>query len=106
MAQGDAVGKARWDTGWPAARRALHGDVEIACDGTMRTPKNRRTSTLAALLLAWSSYTAHRAPDAPPFERGINCFQLARTADGWRIVSIAWTGETATTKLPVDMVDG
>ena len=69
-------------------------------------PIRTRVDVFGGIAMAWSSYTARRAPEESPFERGINCFQLARTADGWRIVSIAWAVESATTKLPADMAGG
>lgn len=78
----------------------------VAQQSFYEAPIRTRIEVFGGVAMAWSSYTARRAPDAPPFERGVNCFQLARTADGWRIVSIAWAVETATTKLPADMVDG
>lgn len=69
-------------------------------------PIRTRVDHFGGVAMAWSSYTARRAPDETPFERGINCVQLVRTAAGWRIVSIAWAVETATTKLPPDMAGG
>lgn len=62
-----------------------------------------RIEVFGGLATAWSSYTARHAPDELPYARGINSFQLVRTADGWRIVSIAWHEEAATMKLPADM---
>lgn len=70
------------------------------------SPIRTRVDAFGGIAMAWSSYEARRAPGEPPFERGVNCFQLARTDDGWRIVSITWTTETATTKLPADMAGG
>jgi hypothetical protein len=67
------------------------------------TPIQTRIEVFGGLATAWSSFTARLEPDARPYARGINSFQLVRTMDGWRIVSIAWHEETATTKLPADM---
>lgn len=70
------------------------------------TPIQTRIELFGGLATAWSSFTARHAPAEPPFVRGINSFQLVRTADGWRIVSIAWHEETANLRLPADMADG
>ena len=65
-----------------------------------------RVDVFGGIAMAWSSYAARRAPDQPPFERGINSFQLVRTADGWRIVSVTWATESATLPLPAGMAGG
>jgi hypothetical protein len=49
-----------------------------------------------------SPYESRHAPGEAPFERGINVFQLAYDGARWRIVSIAWEGETAAFPLPAD----
>ena len=69
-------------------------------------PIRTRVDVFGGIATAWSSFASRLAPDQPPFERGINCFTLVRTANGWRIASVAWAVETATTKLPADMAGG
>jgi hypothetical protein len=49
-----------------------------------------------------SPYESRHAPGETPFERGINVFQLAYDGARWRIISIAWEGETAAFPLPPD----
>ena len=52
----------------------------------------------------WTSYTARRQQYAEPFARGVNCFTLVKTKDGWRIATIAWSEESESAKLPADML--
>lgn len=66
-------------------------------------PIRTRVDVFGGIATAWSSFASRLAPDQPPFERGINCFTLVRTTNGWRIASVAWAVETATAKLPADM---
>jgi hypothetical protein len=49
-----------------------------------------------------SPYESRRAPGEPPFQRGINSFQLSYDGARWWIVSIAWEAETADFPLPKD----
>jgi hypothetical protein len=70
------------------------------------TPLRTRVQVFGGIAAAWSSYEARMAPDQPPFERGINSFQLVRTAAGWRIVSVAWHLATDAIPLPSDMAGG
>jgi hypothetical protein len=44
----------------------------------------------------WSEYEARRAPDGPPFMRGVGSFQLLRRDDRWWIVSAVWQAEHET----------
>jgi hypothetical protein len=47
-----------------------------------------------------SPYESRHAPGEPPFQRGINSFQLSTDGTRWWIVSIAWEGETPAFPLP------
>ena len=49
-----------------------------------------------------SPYESRHAPGEAPFQRGINTFQLASDGARWRIISIAWEGETPAFPLPAD----
>lgn len=49
----------------------------------------------------WSTFEARRHPDdAAPYARGVNSLQLARTPDGWRLLSATWDFETPDRPLP------
>ncbi len=49
----------------------------------------------------WSTFEARRHPDdKSPYARGVNSLQLARTADGWRLLSATWDFETPDRPLP------
>jgi hypothetical protein len=47
-----------------------------------------------------SSYESKRAPDAKPFERGVNSFQVLNDGKRWWIVSIFWDSERPDNPLP------
>ncbi len=45
-------------------------------------------------------YEARRAPDAAPFDRGINSFQLMYDQGRWWIVSLIWQAESSGVPIP------
>lgn len=47
-----------------------------------------------------STYESRDAPDAKPFTRGLNSYQLVKGADGWRIQTIFWEDEAPEAPLP------
>lgn len=47
-----------------------------------------------------SPYESRHAANEPPFQRGINSFQLSFDGTRWWIVSISWEGETPEFPLP------
>lgn len=48
----------------------------------------------------FSTYESLRAPDADPFARGINSFQLWHDGERWWIVTIFWHGEREGAPIP------
>jgi hypothetical protein len=51
-----------------------------------------------------SPYESRHAPDGPPFQRGINQFELMFDGTRWWVVSIYWEGETPANPLPPESV--
>ncbi|MGH7585964.1 MAG: hypothetical protein ACREMH_06935 [Gemmatimonadales bacterium] len=49
---------------------------------------------------AFSTYESRRAPDAEPFVRGINSFQLFHDGKRWWVVNIFWNDEGAAGPIP------
>ncbi len=50
----------------------------------------------------FSSYDSRRSPEAEPFARGINSFQLLYDGSRWWIVTIFWQGESPDHPIPVE----
>lgn len=54
----------------------------------------------------FSTYDSKRSPDAEPFARGINSFQLMYDGARWWVVSIFWQGETPEHPIPGKYLPG
>lgn len=67
----------------------------------------RKTVAYGGLVHVWSTYESRIKPDdAKPFERGINSIQFVKVEGTWKIVSIAWAGETSAGPLPKEFLPG
>ena len=60
----------------------------------------RRVETFGNIAHVFSTYESRRAPGEKPFARGINSFQLVKTATGWKIMTILWDSEREGNPLP------
>lgn len=60
----------------------------------------RRVETFGAITHVFSTYESRRAPGETPFARGINSFQLVKTAQGWKVMTILWDSEREGNPLP------
>jgi hypothetical protein len=60
----------------------------------------RRVETFGAIAHVFSTYESRRAPGEKPFARGINSFQLVKTAQGWKVMTILWDSEREGNPLP------
>lgn len=67
---------------------------------------HRTTERFGSVLHAFSTYESLRTPDAEPFARGINSFQLHWDGDRWWIVTIYWFAETADFPIPAEYLPG
>lgn len=65
------------------------------------TSKIQRFGNIAQV---FSSYQSRSAPDAKPFQRGINAIQLLNDGTRWWILSILWDSERKGNELPKAMV--
>ena len=59
-----------------------------------------RIETFGAIAHVFSTYESRRAPGEKPFARGINSFQLVKTAQGWKVITILWDSEREGNALP------
>ncbi len=107
---GTLVVAARGKDGAPRHRVLTPAEFVQSADANSKqqafyeAPMVTRVEVFGGVAQVWSSYTARPSPDAPPFARGVNTFTLVRTADGWRIVTIAWSEEAPGWALPADLV--
>ena len=61
----------------------------------------RRAESFGRIAHVFSTYASRRAPaDSLPFARGINSFQLVKTAQGWKVMTILWDAEREGNPLP------
>jgi hypothetical protein len=59
-----------------------------------------RVETFGNIAHVFSTYESRRAPGEKPFAKGINSFQLVKTATGWKIMTILWDSEREGNPLP------
>ena len=59
-----------------------------------------RVETFGNLAHVFSTYESRHAPGEKPFARGINSFQLVKTASGWKIMTILWDAEREGQPIP------
>lgn len=67
---------------------------------------HRTTERFGSVLHAFSTYESRRTPDAEPFARGINSFQLHWDGERWWIVTIYWFAETPDVPIPAAYLPG
>jgi len=54
----------------------------------------------AGIAHVWSTYETRFTPGGDPDARGINSIQLVKTSEGWKIASVIWSNETASSPIP------
>jgi hypothetical protein len=59
-----------------------------------------RAQIYGSMAQVFSSYQSRRAPEARPFERGINSIQLLNDGKRWWVLSILWDEERPDNPLP------
>jgi hypothetical protein len=64
-------------------------------------PVNNRTEIFGDIAHVFSTYESrHSSSDDKPFARGINSFQLVRSGNGWKVLTIFWEEEDAAHPIP------
>lgn len=66
----------------------------------------RVTERYGHIAHAFSTYLSRRAPDAEPFSRGINSFQVMWDEERWWVVSIMWDPEREGQPIPAEYLGG
>jgi len=68
--------------------------------GFFETDRYRQAEGFGDVATVLSSYESREATDGKPFARGLNSYQLVKSADGWRIQTLLWEDESAQAPLP------
>ena len=63
-------------------------------------PLANRVETFGNIAHVFSTYESRRAPGEKPFARGINSFQLVRSGEGWKVMTILWDSEREGNPIP------
>lgn len=69
-------------------------------NGFFETEVSRKTDRFGNIAQVFTTYESRRTPDAEPFMRGINSFQLWNDGERWWVVSIFWENETPENPIP------
>jgi hypothetical protein len=69
--------------------------------GFFERPANNRVEIFGDIAHVFSTYESrHASSDDKPFARGINSFQLVRSGDDWKVLTIFWEEEDAAHPIP------
>jgi len=69
--------------------------------GFFERPSNNRVEIFGDIAHVFSTYESrHASSDDKPFARGINSFQLVRSGDDWKVLTIFWEEEDAAHPIP------
>ena len=74
-------------------------------NGFFETEVSRKTDQFGNIAQVFTTYESRRTPEAEPFMRGINSFQLWHDGDRWWVVSIFWENETPENTIPDKYLD-
>lgn len=76
-------------------------------NGFFEKEVKRKAMVYGDMATVWSTYESRNKPeDEKPFERGINTLTLAQVDGVWKIISIAWTGESDAGPIPAEFLPG
>jgi hypothetical protein len=79
-----------------------HADPIFATQGFFEHGVIPHAFVWAHIAVIVSPYESRHAAGEPPFQRGVNNFQLSSDGKRWFIESIMWEGETPASPLPAD----
>lgn len=74
-------------------------------NGFFETEIGRKTDRFGNIAQVFSTYESRRTPDADPFMRGINSFQLWNDGHRWWVVSIFWENESPESPIPTEYLE-
>jgi hypothetical protein len=82
-----------------AYSKSANGPLQTA--GLFEHPVRTRVDRYRDTAQVWTVYESrHAAMDAQPYGRGVRCFQLVRSGESWKIVSMVTQPEDAAHPLP------
>lgn len=84
---------------------AEHAKPIFEKNGFYETELARRLETFGNIAHAFSTYESRHAPGEKPFARGINSFQLVKTGDTWKVMTIFWDSERPDNPLPAKYLE-
>jgi hypothetical protein len=64
------------------------------------TEKAKRTEQFGSIAHVFSTYESRRAPQAAPFQRGINSIELFNDGKRWWVLAILWDSERPDNPIP------
>jgi hypothetical protein len=80
---------------------ATKAGAYFADHGFFERPIANREERFSDIAHVFSTYESrHASSDDKPFARGINSFQLVRSGDDWRVLTIFWQEEDAAHPIP------
>ncbi len=69
-------------------------------NGFYESEAARRIETFGNIAHVFSTYESRHAPGEKPFARGINSFQLVKSGNAWKVVTILWDSERENNPIP------
>jgi hypothetical protein len=77
-------------------------DSVLVRDGFFERELHRVAERYGNIVHLFSTYDSKRSPEAEPFARGINSFQLLYDGSRWWVVTIFWQGESPDYPIPAE----
>ena len=78
----------------------------FAKEGFFENAVTNRIETWGQMAHVWSTYESRHARNAPPFQRGINSFQLFNDGHRWWVLNISWQDETPSRPITQKYLNG
>ncbi len=79
-----------------------NADPVLVGNGFFERELHRVAERYGNIVHLFSSYDSRRSPEAEPFARGINSFQLLYDGSRWWVVTIFWQGESPDRPIPAE----
>jgi hypothetical protein len=69
-------------------------------NGFYESEAARRIEIFGNIAHVFSTYESRHTPGEKPFARGINSFQLVKSGNAWKVMTILWDSERETNPIP------
>ena len=87
----------RW---WSTEEYISTAGASLIANGFFETEIHRVEERFGQIAHIFSTYESRSTPDAEPFTRGINSFQLFNDGNRWWVMNIFWQGESPNAQIP------